>query len=322
MTDVKRIPHASHWGAYYLIVEDGRIVGAEPFEKDPSPSPLIHSVAEWANPRRRIPAPMIRRGWLADRERSDGSRRGSDTFVQVPWDEALDLVSGEIRRVIDTHGNSSIFAGSYGWTSSGRFHHAATLMKRMLNLVGGYTDHVDTYSMAAGPVILRHTLGSDEACYARSSTMDTVVAHTETLVVFGSLSPRTAQTEAGGLSEHMLEDTLRALVAKGTKIVLVSPQRSDLPDWVPCDWWPIRPNTDTALMLALAHEIVAAGTEDRAFLKSHCSGADRFLAYLAGDPDGTTRSAEWASGITGLDAGKIRSLAARLPKTRSMVSVS
>ncbi|MGY3617974.1 molybdopterin-dependent oxidoreductase [Bradyrhizobium sp. USDA 10063] len=322
MSRIKRVPHCSHWGAYTILVEDGRIVGVEPFEHDPAPSPIIHSVAEWANLERRVLRPMVRSGWLDKREKSDRRGRGREKFVPVSWDEATTLVADEIRRVAGTFGNASIFAGSYGWTNSGRLHHASSLLKRMLNLVGGFTRHVDTYSIAAGPVILRHTLGSDDACGGRANTLDTIAQHTETLVVFGALSPRTAQNEAGGIGSHRLETYLQKIVERGVRIIHVSPLKDDLPDWVNGEWWPIRPNTDAALMLGLAGEIVNAGRHDRDFLARCTSGADRLLRYLEGEADGTRKDAAWAASICGLDAGKIAGLARRLVDTRSMLTVS
>ncbi|WP_103332055.1 molybdopterin guanine dinucleotide-containing S/N-oxide reductase [Pseudotabrizicola formosa] len=319
---IRRVPHCSHWGAYTLLVEDGRIVGVEPFVHDPAPSPVIQSVTEWANPERRILRPMVREGWLAKGAQSDRRGRGRERFVPVSWDEATDLVAGEIRRVARDHGNESIFAGSYGWTSCGRFHHAPTLLKRMLNFAGGYTGHVDTYSIAAGPVILRHTLGDERACGGQSNTLDTIAAHSETLVIFGAMSPRTAQSEAGGIGAHHLVGYLRAIAARGIRVILVSPFREDLPDWVRAEWWPIRPNTDTALMLGLAGEIVLAGRHDADFLDRCTSGSDRFLAYLRGASDGAPKTADWAARITGLDAEAIRGLARRLVDTRSMITAS
>lgn len=316
---VRRIPHCSHWGAYTLLVEDGRIIGAEPLAQDPAPSPIIHSVAEWADPQRRVLRPMVREGWLKRRDRTG---RGQDRFVAVPWNEALDLVTSEIRRVATDHGNASIFAGSYGWTSCGRFHHASSLLKRMLNLVGGYTGHVDTYSIAAGPVILRHTLGDDRACGGQANTLDNIAEHTETLVVFGAMSPRTAQTEAGGIGPHHLETYLRRISDRGVRVVHVSPLRDDLPEWLNAEWWPIRPNTDTALMLALAGEIVAHDRHDADFLRRCTSGSEEFLAYLRGQADGPPKDAEWAAAITGLPAQAIRELAVQLVRTRSMLTVS
>ncbi len=328
MSTVERISHCSHWGAYTLLVDDGRIVGVEPFAGDPEPSPIIDSVPAWAEPRRRVLRPMARAGWLdamrAKRVPTQAERalRGVDRFVPIEWDEALALVAGEIGRVARAHGNRSIFAGSYGWTSCGRFHHAATLLRRLMNTVGGYTGHVDTYSIAAGPVMLRHALGSADACWGLANSLDTIAEHTGTLVVFGAMTPRTAQIESSGIARHELSARLRAIAARGTRIVHVSPRRDDLPAWVGAEWWPIKPGTDTALMLALAQEIVGAGRHAAGFLASHCAGSDRLLRYLAGSDDGTPKDAAWAAAITGIDASAIRSLAAVLPQTRSMLTVS
>ena len=317
---IARVPHCSHWGAYTLLVEDGRIKGVEPFGGDPAPSPIIRSVQHWADPAHRIAQPMVRASWL--KARGPGPRAASDRFVPVSWDEAFRLVGDEIERVRTQHGNASIFAGSYGWTSCGRFHHASSQVKRMLNLVGGFTGHVDTYSIAAGPVILRHVLGSSDACDGKSNTLDTIAEHAETVLVFGALSPRTAQNEAGGLARHTLEQHLRQLVERKARIVLISPLRDDLPDWVDAQWWPIRPNTDAALMLALAGELVAAGRHDRDFLARCCSGGDDFIAYLSGANDGVAKDARWAQGITGIDAQQIAELARTLVNTRTMITVS
>lgn len=323
--DIRRVNHCSHWGSYTLLVENGRIAGVEALADDPDPSPIIHSAAAWLDPSRRIARPMVREGWLDAKRagrRPDGAGRGRERFVPLSWDEALELVAGEIDHVRHAHGNDSIFAGSYGWTSCGRFHHAPSLLKRTLNLVGGYTGHVDTYSIAAGPVILRHTLGSEDACSGRANTLDNIAANSETLVVFGALSPRTGQNEAGGIGRHTLADDLRAMVARGMRIILVSPLRDDIPDWAGAEWWPIRPNTDTALMLALAAEIVQAGRHDSDFLERCTSGSGLFLDYLTGRSDGVAKTAEWAEEITGIPAASIRALAARLPQTRSMLTVS
>lgn len=328
MSTLARIPHCSHWGAYTLLVEDGRIVGVEPFAGDPHPSPIITSVPAWATSRRRVLRPMARKSWLAAQREgrvttpAERQRRGHEPFEPLSWDEALNLVAGEVKRVIAEHGNRAIFAGSYGWTSCGRFHHAQSLLRRTMNLVGGYTGHVDTYSIAAGPVILRHVLGSSDACQGRANTLLNIARNTETLVVFGGMSPRTAQSEAGGIARHRLEDDLAAMAARGVRVIHVSPQRDDLPAYMNATWWPIKPNTDAALMLALAAEIVAAGRHDQDFLDRYCSGSDVFLAYLTGASDGVRKTAEWAAAITGLPAADIRALAAVLPATRSMLALS
>ncbi|MEZ5653569.1 MAG: molybdopterin-dependent oxidoreductase [Burkholderiaceae bacterium] len=328
MSTVQRIGHCSHWGAYTLLVRDGRIIGVEPFAGDPDPSEIIESVPAWGDTRRRVSRPMARRSWLAARREgrvstaAERELRGREPFEPLAWDEALDLVAGEIRRVAADFGNRSIFAGSYGWTSCGRFHHAQSQVRRLMNLVGGYTGHVDTYSVAAGPVILRHVLGDADACQGRSNTLINVARNSDTLLVFGAMARRTAQNEAGGVAAHHLLGDLKQVVESGTRIVLISPQRDDLPAWANAQWLPIRPNTDTALILALAGEIVAAGRHDADFLARYCSGSERFLDYLRGVPDGQPKTAAWAAGICGLPADAIRALAAALPGTRTMIAMS
>ena len=67
-------------------------------------------------------------------------------------------VAGELSRVAREHGNRSIFGGSYGWASAGRFHHAQSQLHRFLNRIGGSTRSVNSYSTAAAQVILPHVV--------------------------------------------------------------------------------------------------------------------------------------------------------------------
>jgi biotin/methionine sulfoxide reductase len=60
----KRVPHHSHWGAFNAVVEDGRVIGALPFDVDPDPSPLIAAIPDAVHSPTRIARPMIRSGWL------------------------------------------------------------------------------------------------------------------------------------------------------------------------------------------------------------------------------------------------------------------
>src|SRR5688572_780788 len=94
---------------------------------------------------KRIHRPAVRRSWLNKRECSDTALRGRDEFIEVGWDEALDLVAGEIERTRREHGSEAIFAGSYGWSSAGRLHHARSLIRRFYFGTGGCVDQVGNY---------------------------------------------------------------------------------------------------------------------------------------------------------------------------------
>jgi biotin/methionine sulfoxide reductase len=317
---MQRIPHCAHWGAFDALVEDGRIVGIEPHPGDPVPSHMLASIPDMLDPSVRISQPMVRKGWLEKRGASDRRARGHEPLVPVSWDVALDLAAAEIDRVRRLHGNESIFAGSYGWTSAGRFHHAQSQVKRFFNCVGGYTGHVDTYSVGAGAVIARHVIGPDG--YAQPNSMEHVAEHTDLLLVFGALTPRTEQVETGGMARHGLTGHLARLKQRGARIIHISPRRDDMPAGSAAEWWPIAPNTDTALLIGLAGEIVLSGRHDQAFLARCCSGSDEFLAYLTGAADGQPKTAEWAADITGLDAADIRRLAAGMTTKSAFITIS
>jgi biotin/methionine sulfoxide reductase len=65
-------------------------------------------------------------------------------------------------------------------------------------------------------------------------------------------------------------------------------------------WISIRPNTDTAMLLALVHTLVSNRLHDEAFLASYCVGFERVRPYVMGETDGQPKDAAWASTISGV----------------------
>ena len=136
----------SHWGAFFAKVEDGRVVGVRPFERDPDPSALIEAIPASVHSPTRISAPMVREGWPGA---GTGAGRGRERFVPVSWERALDLVAKEIRRVRASHGNTAIMGGSQGWGSAGIFHAARGQLHRFLGACGGFVDQTSNYSFGS-----------------------------------------------------------------------------------------------------------------------------------------------------------------------------
>jgi biotin/methionine sulfoxide reductase len=313
---------ASHWGAFWAKVRDGRIVGVQPFEKDEHPSPLAESLACAVYDRSRIDRPYIRQGFFEKGVNGDRSRRGADPFVPLDWDEALKLTSSELARVKSTSGNASIFAGSYGWSSAGRLHHAKSLLHRFTNLFGGATQQVDTYSNAAGSVVTPHVLGDDKAIRGPGTTWDQIAANTRLIVSFGGMPLKNLQIEAGGTGEHSSITAINNLAGLGIEFVCISPIRTDYSDELNAEWLPAIPGTDTAIMLGLAHTLFAMDLHDRAFLERYTVGFDRFRTYLTGAEDGQPKDANWAAEISGLNAETIRRLARRMAATRTFITTT
>ena len=86
----------SHWGAFAVSVENGRIVSTKPIDIDPEPSDIALNVPAAVHHKSRIDQPYIRKSWL---EGNRESRRGEDEYVPVPWSKAIDLAANEIQRV-------------------------------------------------------------------------------------------------------------------------------------------------------------------------------------------------------------------------------
>ena len=161
---IRRFQQLAHWGAYTAVVEDARLIACESFAHNPAPSPMLGAIPAMVYSPLRIERPAVRKSWLMRRERSG---RGSDSFVEVSWDQALTLVSEELARVRAQRGAQGIFGGSYGWSSAGRFHHARTQVRRFLFSGGGCTDSVGNYSWGAAQFLLPHVIGTHEPCRIR-----------------------------------------------------------------------------------------------------------------------------------------------------------
>jgi biotin/methionine sulfoxide reductase len=219
-------------------------------------------------------------------------------------------------------GNESIYGGSYGWASAGRFHHAQSQLHRFLNCIGGYTASVNSYSLGASEVILPHVVGGADDVLRRATTWKAILEHTELVVAFGGMNVKNAFVSPGGVTRHTLPPSLAEAGRRGLAFELFSPLRSDLNPDVTATWHPVVPGTDTAVMLGLAHVLVSEGLHDTSFLERYCIGADRFLSYVTGDADGQPKDAAWAAGISGIDADVIRDVARRMAAHRTLVTVS
>ncbi|MCW5256694.1 Asp-tRNA(Asn)/Glu-tRNA(Gln) amidotransferase GatCAB subunit C [Verminephrobacter aporrectodeae subsp. tuberculatae] len=319
-TDVQRFPSLSHWGAFTAVVRAGRLLACEPFAFDSAPSPILQAMPGMVHSSLRICRPAVRKGWLQQRQASDRSARGSEAFVEVPWDTALELVAEELARVRGEYGNTALFGGSYGWSSAGRLHHARTLTHRFLNAGGGCVHQAGNYSWGAAQFLLPHVIGTHAPVTGRVTDWNNVVAHTGLFIAFGGLPLRNTQITSGGAGEHSAADWLARAAAVGVEFVVVSPTRSDVPAGTGARWIPIRPNTDTALMLAMVHTLIVGGLHARDFLQTHCVGFGPFSAYLLGETDGVAKDAQWAQGICGVPAAEIRALALRAAGKRTLLS--
>jgi biotin/methionine sulfoxide reductase len=313
------ISQLSHWGAYLADVSDNEIVGVAPHPLDRDPSPLLGNIPGSTTSPARIKRPAIRKGWL---ENGPGAtdKRGVDPFVEVEWDRALDLLAMELERVSTTHGPAAIYGGSYGWASAGRFHHAQSHLRRFLNLLGGYTASVNSYSLGASTPILGRVLGRTVNPFQFATNWRQIIDEAELVVAFGGLPVKNTFVSPGGVTAHEMRANLHAASGNGVRFVSFSPLKDDLAE-VPAEWVPTRPGSDVAVMLGIAHTLVTEGLHDRMFLDRFTAGYGSFERYLLGETDGVAKTPAWAEVISGVPAERIVTLAREMAAKRTLVTV-
>lgn len=312
----------AHWGVYEVEYDDaGQAVRLHPFSKDPDPSPIgLHMLSDEVA-RLRVRRPAVRKSWLEHGPSANNDKRGQEPFVEVSWDEALDLLSKELARVKTQHSNRAIFGGSYGWSSAGRFHHAQSQVHRFLNAIGGYVRHQDSYSLGAARVLMPHIVGTMEELMSMHTGWDVLAKDCKLFVTFGGVPRKNAQINAGGATLHHVKGGLYAMREAGVRFVNVTPTAEDLDTGGDVEWLAIRPNTDAAMILALCHTLFVEKLYNREFLDRCTVGFDRFTPYLSGETDGQPKDAAWAEKITGIPAHRIVSLAHEMAATRTTVSI-
>lgn len=319
----RRSPTATHWGAFDAVIEDGQVERLVAPDNDPDPPPAGFGVPARSDDPSRLVTPMARRGWLEHGPRRDAGGRGSEPFVEITWEQAFDLAARAISDVRAARGNDAIYGGSYGWASAGRFHHAQSQIHRFLACAGGYVGSIGTYSTAAMEAILPHVIGGARwSIWERGPCWGEIAEHGELVVCFGGMAPKNGLVNPGGMGRHEVAELQRRCRARGVEFVNVSPVRDDTAPWLDAQWVPVRPNTDVALMLGIAHTLLVEGRHDGDFLARCCTGFDRFADYLIGATDGVPKDPAWAGQITGIEPETVVELARRISERRTVVNAS
>ena len=113
----------------------------------------------------------------------------------------------------------------------------------------------------------------------------------------------------------------------GARFISVDPLYNDTAMVLADEWIPIRPGTDTTMLLGMAYHMIENNLHDQAFLDTYTIGFDadhvpegvdpknNFKDYVLGTYDGQPKTPEWAATICGVPPQKIRWLAQELATT-------
>ena len=246
----------THWGTYTHEKNNNK-PKLNYWSKDLNPTKFGLDFINAAQDNLRINQPYIRKGLLEKNKTS----RGKDIFIPVSWNKAISCASKELLKIKKRYGNESIYAGSYGWASAGRFHHAKSQLNRFFNLFGGFSHSVQSYSYAAAQTILPHVIGKTlYELLDDHTSWNALSKKTELILMFGGMPLKNSQISSGGVGKHSAEAGMKKCIKNNVEFINISPLKTDAPSFIRAKQIFIRPNTDTALMLSLAYLLIINNT--------------------------------------------------------------
>jgi trimethylamine-N-oxide reductase (cytochrome c) len=324
---VVRYVNNTNGGPVFVFVKDGRIVRITPIEFDETDAAswTIHARGkDFAPPRKGTVNPYVfgLRSLIYSKDRllypmkrvdfdPHGARncanRGVSGYERISWDEALDIVAGEIKRVKREHGPGAIMNGSGSHHTWGNLGYWLSAKTRFMNSIG--SSHVvhnpDSWegwywgAMHHWGNSIRNgatdTYGTVEDCLKEAQ-----------LIVFWSSDPESTSGVYGAF-----EGTIRRQWAKdlGIEMVHIDPYYNHTAALLGGKWIAPRPDTGNALALAIAYVWIVENLYDKAYVEQRTVGFDKWRDYILGKNDDTPKTPEWQEAETTVPARVVRALA-------------
>jgi anaerobic selenocysteine-containing dehydrogenase len=272
-----------------LHVRDGKLVKVEGIPDHPynlgTLCPRALALREYVHAPDRLLQPMIRSG-----------ARGTDTWRQTTWDEALGLIERRMNGIRDKHGGESVLfvqgtgRDVGGWLVMLAYNFGSP--NWMQSLPGNSCYHPRLLSMK---ITMGDYVVPDSSQFSAKRYDDPAWRVPECYVVWGQNALATCND---GLHGHWIVHALK----RGSKLVVIDPNYNWLASRAAI-WLPLRPGTDGALALGMLHVIINEELYDKAFVKEWTVGFDELRARVQEYP------LDKVSRITWVPADKIAAAA-------------
>ena len=335
-------PNMTGGGPVSVYVEDGRVKRIRPLqipdEDFPKPwsilasdgkrysppkafrlSPPVHGERNRLYSEDRILYPLKRVDWDPNGERHP-ENRGKSGYERISWDEALDIVSSEIKRIQSTYGEAAIT----GMTSShhnwgivgykmGPFHR----FMHMIHFTPIYDnpDSWEGWHWGATHVYGFHwRLGMPE----QFDLLTDCLQNTK-MIVFWSNDPDSTRGTYSGQESHIWRVWLKEM---GIITVSIDPLYTYTNAVMDSTWLPPRPGSDCAVAMAIAYVWITEDTYDHEYIERRTYGFEPFKQYILGNEseDDFPKTPEWAEKESGIPARKIIALARKWAQVPTSLS--
>jgi len=326
-------------GPIFVYVKDGKIIRVRPMvfdENEDVPTWTIEAkgrnffaprkvtVAPFGMTERarvysedRIKYPLKRIGFDPNGDRHPETR-GKAGYGRISWDEALDIVADEMKRVRTTYGPAAIFGICSSHHNSGVMGIHRSTFYRFMKLLGftEFYDNPDSWEgWQWGSV---HTWGF----YWRMGPpeqfdlLEDALKNTD-LLVFWSDDPDTNRGNYAGQETAIWRLWLKEL---GKKMIFIDPFCNFTAAIMADKWIAPRPGTDAAMAMAIAYVWIKESTYDKDYLATHTIGFGQFKKHIMGEDDGIPKTPKWAEGICDVAGRTITALAEEWAAKRTMLA--
>ncbi|WP_227103756.1 formate dehydrogenase subunit alpha [Chromobacterium rhizoryzae] len=208
-----------------------------------------------------------------------------EPWREVSWEQALEHVAGEFRRLQTRYGRDAV-----GGISSSRCTNEETYLVQKLVRAAFGNNNIDTCARVCHSPTgygLKQTLGES----AGTQDFDSVLS-ADVILVIGA-NPSDAHPVFGSL--------LRRRLREGARLIVIDPRRIDLadsPHAAPALHLALRPGSNVAVLNALAHVLVSENLLDQDFIAQRCeTEAFRLWRDFAAEADNAPERVAEASGV-------------------------
>jgi formate dehydrogenase alpha subunit len=171
----------------------------------------------------------------------------SGVFVEVSWDEALDLIATKLKEIKDKYGAQSIG----GISSSRATNEENYLFQKWMRACIG-TNHIDNGARLSSGSSLYGMMAST-GCGAMTHSMDEV-AKADFILIIGA-----DPYDDNLIFSNKMREALRK---NNAKIILVDPRKTQWEKWADL-WLKPLPGTDIAWINGLVHLLIEKGTQSK-----------------------------------------------------------
>ncbi len=232
----------------------------------------------------RLKYPMVRVG-----------ARGEGKFQRVSWEQALDLFAQRLSDLKQKYGPESVAFFPHG-VASGFF-------STFLKAYGTPNSAEPAFAQCRGPREVGYALTFGQGL---NSPEPVDLEEARLIILIGS-----------HIGENVFTSQVTAFaegLSRGAKLIVVDPRFSTAA--AKADYWlPIRPGTDTALLLAWMNVMIGEGIYDREYIEKYAQGFPELAAHVR------EFTPEWAEPITEISAKVIRETARAMGEAKPAVAL-